>query len=169
MTEPSARQNPPGRTLAALTIFLSAFLLFAVEPLIAKMILPWFGGSPAVWTAAMPIRLDARAPDFAANFSAFLDTKREASADVEQAVRAIIADVAARGDAALLELTQKFDRVDFSAIGMRVTFAVATALVTVALVIALAGIRLSGHVLKIRRQVLLGVLQDFHDGLPVGL
>jgi histidinol dehydrogenase len=69
----------------------------------------------------MPIRLDARAPDFSEKFRAFLDTKREASADVEQAVRAIIADVAARGDAALIELTQKFDRVDLGTIGMRVT------------------------------------------------
>ncbi|MEA2870954.1 MAG: histidinol dehydrogenase [Hyphomicrobiales bacterium] len=69
----------------------------------------------------MPIRLDARAPGFAEKFRAFLDTKREASADVEQAVRAIIADVAARGDAALIELTQKFDRVDLGTIGMRVT------------------------------------------------
>jgi histidinol dehydrogenase len=69
----------------------------------------------------MPIRLDARAPGFAEKFRAFLDTKREASADVEQAVRAIIADVAARGDAALIELTQKFDRVDLGRIGMRVT------------------------------------------------
>jgi len=71
----------------------------------------------------MPIRLDARAADFGERFRAFLDTKREASADVEQAVRAIIADVAARGDAALLELTKKFDRVDLGAIGMRVTAA----------------------------------------------
>jgi histidinol dehydrogenase len=69
----------------------------------------------------MPIRLDARSDDFAVRFRAFLDAKREASADVEQAVRAIIADVAARGDAALLELTQKFDRVDLATIGMRVT------------------------------------------------
>ena len=69
----------------------------------------------------MPIRLDARAPDFAEKFRAFLDTKREASADVEQAVREIIADVAARGDAALIELTRKFDRVDLAAIGMRVS------------------------------------------------
>ena len=68
----------------------------------------------------MPIRLDARSADFAGKFRAFLDAKREASADVEQAVRAIIADVAARGDAALIELTQKFDRVDLGAIGMRV-------------------------------------------------
>ena len=40
-------------TLYAVTIFLSAFLLFQVQPLIAKMILPWFGGSAAVWSASM--------------------------------------------------------------------------------------------------------------------
>src|SRR6476659_8429733 len=39
--------------LFAITVFLSAFLLFQVQPLISKLILPWFGGSPAVWTAAM--------------------------------------------------------------------------------------------------------------------
>ena len=39
--------------LYACTIFLSAFLLFQVQPLIAKVILPWFGGSAAVWSAAM--------------------------------------------------------------------------------------------------------------------
>jgi histidinol dehydrogenase len=69
----------------------------------------------------MPIRLDSHAANFAQEFRAFLDTKREASADVEQAVRAIIADVAARGDAALVELTQKFDRVDLGKIELRVT------------------------------------------------
>jgi hypothetical protein len=37
----------------ALPIFLGAFLLFAVEPLIAKMILPWFGGSAGVWLACL--------------------------------------------------------------------------------------------------------------------
>jgi predicted membrane-bound spermidine synthase len=37
----------------AITIFLSAFLLFQVQPLIGKFILPWFGGSPGVWTACM--------------------------------------------------------------------------------------------------------------------
>ncbi len=40
-------------TLYAATIFLSAFLLFQVQPLIGKIILPWFGGSAAVWSAAM--------------------------------------------------------------------------------------------------------------------
>lgn len=37
----------------ALTVFLSAFLLFLVQPLIAKLILPWFGGSAVVWNTAM--------------------------------------------------------------------------------------------------------------------
>ena len=37
----------------ALTIFLGAFLLFQVQPLVSKRILPWFGGSPAVWTTCM--------------------------------------------------------------------------------------------------------------------
>lgn len=35
------------------TMFLSAFLLFLVQPLIGKYILPWFGGTPAVWTTCM--------------------------------------------------------------------------------------------------------------------
>ena len=37
----------------ALTIFLSAFLLFQVQPMIAKFILPWFGGTASVWTTCM--------------------------------------------------------------------------------------------------------------------
>ena len=39
--------------LYAVTIFFSAFLLFLVQPLIAKQILPWFGGSSAVWTTCL--------------------------------------------------------------------------------------------------------------------
>ena len=71
----------------------------------------------------MPTRLDHRAPDFAARFRAFLSTKREAAVDVEDAVRAIIADVVARGDQALIELGRKLDRVDLAAIGLRVSAA----------------------------------------------
>jgi histidinol dehydrogenase len=69
---------------------------------------------------AMPLRLDSRAPDFAELFRAFLATKREASADVEAAVRAIIAEVAAGGDAALIALTRKFDRIDLAQVGLKV-------------------------------------------------
>ena len=39
--------------LYALTIFTSAFLLFLVQPILAKQVLPWFGGSAAVWTTCM--------------------------------------------------------------------------------------------------------------------
>ena len=69
----------------------------------------------------MAIRLDTRSADFARGFRAFLDTKREASADVETAVRAIINDVAARGDRAVKDYTLKFDRLDLDRVGFRVT------------------------------------------------
>src|SRR5215831_2834735 len=49
-------QSRSVRALAAgyaAVVFLSAFLLFQVQPLIGKTILPWFGGSPAVWTTCM--------------------------------------------------------------------------------------------------------------------
>jgi histidinol dehydrogenase len=69
----------------------------------------------------MAIRLDIRSGDFAQKFRAFLDTKREASADVEATVRAIVADVAARGDAALKDYTLKFDKLDLDRVGTKVT------------------------------------------------
>jgi histidinol dehydrogenase len=69
----------------------------------------------------MPVRLDISSGDFAQNFRALLDAKREASADVEAAARAIVADVAARGDAALKDYTRKFDQCDLDRTGLRVT------------------------------------------------
>jgi len=69
----------------------------------------------------MPIRLDSRNSDFAAQFTAFLASKREVSADVEAATRAIVDDVAKRGDAALLEATRKFDRLDIDAGKLRIS------------------------------------------------
>ena len=69
----------------------------------------------------MAIRLDNFEPDFEARFSAFLTTKREVSADVDAAVADIIADVRARGDAALHDWTQKLDRFDSRAAGLRVS------------------------------------------------
>jgi histidinol dehydrogenase len=71
----------------------------------------------------MAIHLDIRSGDFAQKFRAFLNTKREASADVEAAVRAIVADVAARGDRALKDYARKFDKFDLDRVGLRVTAA----------------------------------------------
>src|ERR1700759_5506242 len=51
LTNNTGRRVPA--VLFAATILLSAFLLFQVQPLIAKLILPWFGGSAAVWTSCM--------------------------------------------------------------------------------------------------------------------
>ncbi|MDQ8699843.1 histidinol dehydrogenase [Hyphomicrobium sp. LHD-15] len=69
----------------------------------------------------MPQRLTSSEPNFASRFEAFLLTKREASADVDLAVRAILADVRERGDKALIELSQKFDSVDLGKLGIRVS------------------------------------------------
>src|SRR4051794_32750198 len=69
----------------------------------------------------MPVRLDITSADFDQRFQAFLMTKREASADVERATRAIVDDVSARGDAALIEATRKFDRLEIDAGRLRVT------------------------------------------------
>jgi histidinol dehydrogenase len=69
----------------------------------------------------MPIRLDRSSADFNERFKDFLAAKREVSADVEQAARAIVSDVAVRGDAALIEATKKFDRLDLAASGLRIT------------------------------------------------
>src|SRR5690606_27974313 len=59
----------------------------------------------------MALRLDNRDPGFEAAFAAFLAAGRQAQEDVEAAVSAILADVRARGDRAVLEYTERFDRV----------------------------------------------------------
>ena len=53
MTSRGAATEPGLSLHYPLTIFLGAFLLFQVQPMLAKAILPWFGGSPAVWTTCM--------------------------------------------------------------------------------------------------------------------
>jgi histidinol dehydrogenase len=62
----------------------------------------------------MPVTLNSIDPGFEAAFAALLVAKRETDADVDHAVAAIIADVVARGDAALVDYTERFDRVTLS-------------------------------------------------------
>ena len=69
----------------------------------------------------MPIRLNSEAADFETGFSAFLATKREASVDVASVVREILENVKSRGDAAVLEYTSKFDRLDLTPGALRIT------------------------------------------------
>ena len=51
--EPQSAPAPLGMLPFAVTIFWGAFLLFLVQPLIGKYILPWFGGTPGVWTTCL--------------------------------------------------------------------------------------------------------------------
>jgi histidinol dehydrogenase len=69
----------------------------------------------------MPVRLDTAMPDFGERFAELLAMKREVSDDVDAVVRDIIADVRSRGDAALVDYSQRFDRVDLRAVGIRVS------------------------------------------------
>lgn len=62
----------------------------------------------------MPLFLNASTPDFEDAFAAFLTTKREDSPDVDAVVAQIIQDVRTRGDAAVIELTARFDRLDLT-------------------------------------------------------
>ncbi len=63
----------------------------------------------------MPVFLDTRDAGFETDFQVLLSAKREDSPDVDHVVADIIADVRARGDAAILELTAKFDRMELTA------------------------------------------------------
>ena len=63
----------------------------------------------------MPLFLNTEEPDFEARFQELLAMKREDAPDVNAAVADIIADVRDRGDAALIEYTSRFDRLDLTA------------------------------------------------------
>jgi histidinol dehydrogenase len=69
----------------------------------------------------MPIRLDARDADFETRFAALLGMKREISEEVDTTVAAIIADVVARGDEALIDYTARFDRLELTPQTLRVS------------------------------------------------
>jgi len=69
----------------------------------------------------LPLRLDASAPGFDGEFSAFLGRNRDTDENVDRIVADIVADVRKRGDAALVEYTKKFDRFDCGATGLRLS------------------------------------------------
>ncbi|AXI43407.1 histidinol dehydrogenase [Sulfitobacter sp. SK011] len=69
----------------------------------------------------MPVTLDATATDFEAAFTTLLNAKREDSPDVDAVVADIIADVRARGDAAVIDLTARFDRITLTSDTLRIT------------------------------------------------
>jgi histidinol dehydrogenase len=77
----------------------------------------------------MPVFLNAADPDFETAFAALMGAKREDSVDVDDVVAGIIADVRARGDAAVIELTARFDRMELTPETLRFSQAEIDALV----------------------------------------
>jgi histidinol dehydrogenase len=69
----------------------------------------------------MPLTLSTRDLGFAAAFARFVEAKRETATDVEAAVATIVDDVARRGDAALFDYTSRFDEVDLTKTGLRLS------------------------------------------------
>src|SRR5690242_18179016 len=69
----------------------------------------------------MPRRLDLDDPSFDVAFARLLDEAREASEDVDAVVKAILADVRQRGDAAVADCTRRYDRVELTPAQFRVT------------------------------------------------
>jgi histidinol dehydrogenase len=69
----------------------------------------------------MPVMLATRDPGFEAGFRQLLGAKREAAPDIDAAVAAIIEDVARRGDAALIDYTQRFDGAGLGVGDLRLT------------------------------------------------
>jgi histidinol dehydrogenase len=117
----------------------------------------------------MAIRLDTRSAQFAQGFRAFLDSKREVSADVDAAARAIVNDVAARGDAALKDYTRKFDRLDLDRTGLKVTPAEIAAALDASEPAALAALKLARDRIEVFHRRQLPKDDRFTDALGVEL
>jgi histidinol dehydrogenase len=117
----------------------------------------------------MPVRLDSSSADFARRFAQFLAIKREVAADIEAATRAIVDDVATRGDAALIEATRKFDRLDLDAGGLRITAAEIDAAVKACDAKTLDALKFARDRIEIFHQRQLPKDERFTDALGVEL
>src|SRR5665213_2515387 len=117
----------------------------------------------------MPVRLDKSRADFAERFAGFLAMKREVSADIESATRAIVDDVAARGDAALIEATRKFDRLELKAGGLRITAGEIDAAVKACDIKTLDALKFARDRIEIFHQRQLPKDERFTDALGVEL
>jgi histidinol dehydrogenase len=117
----------------------------------------------------MPVRLDKSSADFAERFAGFLAMKREVSADIEVATRAIVDDVAARGDAALIEATRKFDRLELKAGDLRIKPAEIDAAVKACDVKTLDALKFARDRIEVFHQRQLPKDERFTDALGVEL
>ena len=117
----------------------------------------------------MPVRLDRSDPGFDAAFAAFLAARCQKGSDVDHTVAALLADIRARGDAALVEFTLRFDRVDLAAVGMRIdpeAMAAAAASIEPA---TLSALRLAADRIEAFHRAQLPTDQDITDAAGVRL
>ncbi len=117
----------------------------------------------------MTAGLSTRDPDFEARFRRLLEAKRENSADVDATVAAIIEDVVRRGDAALIDCTRRFDGIDLTPDGLRLSPREITEAAAVAPAETIAALRLAAERIESfhRRQLPSGI--DYVDEAGVRL
>src|SRR5690606_30742490 len=84
------------------------------DPVRLEAVRPTGYGCPAKGGPSMPLFLSTKDAGFEAGFRALLGAKRESDADVDADVAAILQDVATRGDAAVIEMTARWDRLSLS-------------------------------------------------------
>jgi histidinol dehydrogenase len=115
------------------------------------------------------IWLEQASGDFEERFSAFLSTKREVSDDVNAVVKAIIDDVRTRGDAALIDYSARFDRVDLAAVGLRVAEAEIDAAVAATEPAVLDALRFAAERIEKHHARQMPKDDVYEDALGVGL
>jgi histidinol dehydrogenase len=103
----------------------------------------------------MPLRLDTGSKRFAADFAAFLGAKRDSEADVDAVAAAILAEVRARGDAAVIECTRRFDTLELTPATLRIPSSEIAAAAEACSAETLAALRLAARRIEAyhRRQV----------------
>ena len=117
----------------------------------------------------MPLELDSALVGFEAAFAAFLAKKRELDADVDAVVAKIIDDVRKRGDAALIELTKRFDRLDLTPATMRIPAKEISASAKSCPPAALDALRLAHHRIEAYHRKQIPADFDFTDTAGVRL
>ena len=117
----------------------------------------------------MPKRLDSASPDFEAGFAQVLGAKREADVDVNQTVTDILADVAKRGDAALVAYTNRFDRQNLTAADLAITAAEVDAAMAQIEPDLLGALKLAAERIEVFHERQLPDREDFVDDAGVRL
>src|SRR5436190_16443479 len=117
----------------------------------------------------MPITLNTRDTGFETAFAAFLAGKRENAADVDAAVAEIIEQVATRGDAALIEYTKRFDRIELAPAALRLTSAEIAAGADAAPAATIAALRLAAERIESFHRHQLPTPVDYVDAAGVRL